>query len=156
MSLQALVITGSSGFHLGDITVGMGLALTSRQERGPTEGFSSRNAETDQGTTVARPWLREFRKAFRSGSPGRVAPGRTEALAPCRHSLSLPTQDSEETHCILVDLGRMAHQRERMVLKEASLQIWICPSTDTLVQAGDLSLSWRPRDPRTLFLERDP
>ncbi len=74
----------------------MELALTSRKERGSAESLSSRKAETDQGTTVARPWLRKFRKAFRSGSPGRVAPGSAEAPAPCRHSLSLPTQDPEE------------------------------------------------------------
>ena len=72
---------------MGDIRVGMGLALTSLKERGPAEGLSRGKAETDQGTTVARAWLREIQKAFRSGSPGRVAPGCAEALALCRHAL---------------------------------------------------------------------
>lgn len=31
----------------------MGVTLPSLKERGPTEGLSSRKAETDQGTTVA-------------------------------------------------------------------------------------------------------
>ena len=75
---------------MGKIRVGMGFALTSLKEQGPAEGLSSGQAETDQGTTVARPFGKP--REGRSGNRGSGIPMPT---------LTLPTQDPEEPEIIL-------------------------------------------------------